>query len=148
MGTTATRVSLVHVCALLLGACHTPQVLPPAAPSSEGWVIAEENDSFRISVDTSGWRPSASRPTLWIAINSVRTEDERRSSSPFLRFEMRQQLDCQRRLARPFDIRTPDSLGTLGIHPVSDTTWRPFEQSPELSPVLSPVCEKLMEMRR
>ena len=135
-----------------LGACHRVEHSAPGSgappPSSTGWVVAEENDTLRVSVDTTGWDRGSPRAVLWIAINDVSTPERRTSSSPFFRFETRQEVDCASGRARGFDIRTPDSTGTLAVHPVRDSTWRPFATARLPAAVLLAVCTKLAELRR
>ena len=136
--------------AALLGACRSveDQDLSPArvASPADQWVLAAENDSLRISIDTVGWEPDRPHDVLWIAIADVSTPEKRRSASPFLRIETRQELDCRNQRARSLDIRTPDSSGTWSIHPTPDSAWCPFATAGLDRSSLVPVCARLAQL--
>ena len=117
----------------------------PAAPDT--WLVALENDSIRVTVDTTGWQAAGPRTTRWIGINDVSTPSKRASVSPFFRFETRQELDCSRRLARGLDIRTPDSIGALFVSPVQDSSWQPFVSARLSTFILQAVCDRLATVR-
>lgn len=121
--------------------------VPPAAdPPASGWVVASATDTFRVSIDTAGLAAQEDAPILWVAVTDVSTPERRASTSPFLRFETRQQIDCAGHRARGLDARIPDSMGVLRIHPVGDSTWRDFDSAGLPSPVLRAACDKLRDL--
>jgi hypothetical protein len=135
---------------LALGACRSSgegELAAGALPlPAERWVVAAENDSLRISIDTTGWSPTQPRAVLWIALNNVSTTELRQSNSPFHRFETRQELDCGDRRARGLDIRVPDSTGQWRTYPVADSSWQPFATARLDQSILAPVCVKLAQL--
>ena len=142
---------ILSACALvLLGSCRAAADGNPGStrlPSpAEQWVVADENDSLRVSVDTAGWTRDLSQSVLWIAITDISTPEARASDSPFLRFETRQEIDCRNERARGLDMRVPDSTGAWIIHPVGDSAWRPFATAGLDKSILVPVCAKLSEL--
>jgi hypothetical protein len=138
--------------ALILGsltACartHDDVIPPVVEPPASGWVVAREGDSLRISIDTAGLAPHDTAPILWVAVNDVSTPAHRASSSPFLRFETRQQIDCASQRARGLDSRIPDSTGAWRIHPVQDSAWQRFDSARLPSPILRAACDKLRDL--
>jgi hypothetical protein len=116
-------------------------------PASPGWVLVEEGDAVRISVDTSGMKPDQSPQDMWIALNDVSTAEKRASTSPALRFETRQEVDCDKKLARGLDIRNQDSTGHFYVTPVRRSSLLPFSAAKLGAATLTAVCRKLAELR-
>ena len=143
--------SLCLAVILAIGACagrdaeSPPLMTLPAAPDT--WLVALENDSIRVTVDTTGWQATAARTTHWIGINDISTPSKRQSVSPSFRFETRQELDCSRRVARGLNMRTPDSTGALFISPVRDSSWQPFVTARLPALILKAVCDRLATVR-
>ena len=141
------RFQVLVATACLVACAPSGEQIPAAAdPSATGWLVAAENDSMRVSVDTAGWRANDRRHVVWIGIDDISTPENRRSQSPFLRFETQQQIDCQDGRARGLNIRTPDSTGALGIHPVPDSAWAPFAEARMPGSILIAVCSKMLEV--
>ena len=142
---------ILPACGLaLVGSCRSAANDNPGStrlPSpAEQWVVADENDSLRVSIDTAGWIPDQSQAVLWIAVTDISSAEAKASDSPFLRFETRQEVDCRNERARGLDVRVPDSSGTWIIHPVGDSAWRPFATAGLDTSILAPVCAKLSEL--
>ena len=131
---------------LLMGASCQASKSDISYPTSSGWVVVNEDNTRRISVDTTGVKLGQTPLLLWIAITDVRTTEKRASTSPFLRYETRQEVDCDKRVARGLDIRSPDSTGHFYVTPVRGTSWIPFANAKLGEPVLAGVCRKLADL--
>ena len=140
------------VVAILSMACRTPENGRDAHPRPErlglGWVVAEENDSLRIAIDTSRIVHADSTVTLWIAVSTVRGPDRHESSSAFKRFEFQDELMCAAGIARGLNRRTPDSAGRFFNTPVRDSSWTCFECAGVLQPILVSACGALARLSR
>ena len=130
-------------------ACATEtrsSVARSAAPNRNGWLTVAENDSMRISVDTTGAVSEAAERVVWIAINDISTPEKRSPTSPFLRFETQQEVNCVTHRARGLNSRIPDSSGVWRIYPVSDSSWQSFDNARLPGSILHAVCSRLLAL--
>jgi hypothetical protein len=116
-------------------------------PTSLGWVVVEEGRTVRISVDTSGLKLNPGPQAMWIALDESNTRGMRSPASPSSRYETRQEIDCDKKVARGLDIRTPDSTGHLYVMPVRRSSFMPFANAKLGAATLGAVCRKLDDLK-
>jgi len=110
-----------------------------------GWTVLRADDSLRVELDTTGLAWRSGRATLWIAFTDVRGEREGKVAAPFLRFETRQDVNCIMRIARGLQVRTPDSTGTVNVHPIRDTSWVLFRDHSLGEQLLNDLCRSMSQ---
>lgn len=139
--------SVLHRCLFtaLLAMCtyacgQAPEVNPrveASTPTSTAWTEVVRNDTLSWYLDSATLVYVGRGTRVWIAVVAPESDSV---PSYLSRFETRQELDCERQVARGLDVRTPDPTGKTFVTAVRDSTWVAFATHSLPADVLHPVC--------